>query len=85
MKDYLNNNNCFYFVNKPMKRLYFQLFFFILCVVFVIFLFLRNNAQGIQLVRHDLVYFLSKRNNCPTKPSLPSLQKCSASLFNSIF
>jgi ABC-type amino acid transport system permease subunit len=55
MKDSLKNNDCFYFVNKHIQLLYYQLFSFVLCVVFVIFVFLNSlenpQQRGIQLVK----------------------------------
>jgi hypothetical protein len=55
MKDSLKNNDCLYFINKYFQWLYYQLFFFVLCVILLYLFFSilqknRSNARGIQLV-----------------------------------
>jgi hypothetical protein len=56
MKDSLKNNDCFYFVNKHIQWLYYQLFFFFLCVVFVIFIFLSSLKNSQQRAGHSTSY-----------------------------
>jgi hypothetical protein len=53
MNDSLKNNDCFYFVNKHIQWLYYQLFSFVLCVVFVIFVFLNSLENRQQRVGHS--------------------------------
>jgi uncharacterized membrane protein len=53
MKDSLKTNDCFYFVNKYIQWLYYQLFWIILCVVFVIFIFLKSLENPQQRTGHS--------------------------------
>jgi ABC-type amino acid transport system permease subunit len=43
----LKNNDCFYFVNKHIQLLYYQLFSFVLCFIFILFVFL-NSLENLQ-------------------------------------
>jgi hypothetical protein len=64
MKDSLKNNGCFYFVNKHIQWLYYQLFSFVLYIVLVIFVFLNylENPQIINLTHN--IYFKFYFHHC---------------------
>jgi ABC-type amino acid transport system permease subunit len=59
MKDSLKNNDCLYFVNKHIQLLYYQIFSFVLCVVFVIFVFLNFLENPQQRAWHSTSIYLS--------------------------
>jgi hypothetical protein len=59
MKDSLKNNDCLYFVNKHIQLLYYQIFSFVLCVVFVIFVFLNFLENPQQHAGHSTSIYLS--------------------------
>jgi hypothetical protein len=79
MEDSLRNKDCFYFVNKHIQWLHYQLFSFGLCVVFIIFIFLISLENWQQCARHstnfswirDRSYWKYNFFIFPTSPRMP--------------